>query len=204
MIRKENASVVESLISPRSAVQADRSASESRLALAIRDHLTIAQIAARKGKVDELIAAMRSAYAIDLPQTPRHVEAAGIAAVWAGPEQWLIIAADANARDLERELRPRLAGLASVSDQSDSRTVMRLTGETAVDVLMTGVPIDLHASVFKPDDAAITHAAHIGVMMWRHANGQGYDIACTRSFAASLRDWLLRADARCRSAVSNP
>jgi sarcosine oxidase subunit gamma len=81
---------------------------------------------------------------------------------------------------------------------------MRLTGETAVDVLMTGVPIDLHASVFKPDDAAITHAAHIGVMMWRHANGQGYDIACTRSFAASLRDWLLRADARCRSAVSNP
>lgn len=171
------------------------------LALERRETLTIASLAATKGKKDALAAAIRSTYGADLPQRPGRVESAGVAFVWAGPDQWLAIAERGqNNRDLDVELKAALAGSASVVDLSDGRVVLRISGDRARDVLVKGVPVDLHPRAFRPGDVAITHASHIGVILWQVDEKPTYELAMFRSYADSFAHWLFDSAAEFASA----
>lgn len=163
------------------------------LALEPRDDLTIASFAAGKGRAQALAGVIREAYGVELPRRPERVAARDIAFVWAGPDQWLAVADRGGGRDLELELKPRLAGLASVVDQSDGRAVMRVSGPLARQVLAKGVPIDLHARSFGTNAAAITHASHIGVIIWRLDDAPTFELAMFRSYADSFTHWLTDA-----------
>lgn len=169
------------------------------LAIEMREDLTMASFAAAKGKVDALCAAIRDAYGVDLPRRPQRVAGRGIAFVWAGPDQWLAVADRENGRDLEHELMALLSGLASVVDQSDGRVVVRVSGPMARTVLAKGVPIDLHPRAFGPGSAAITHASHIGVIIWQLDDIPTFEMALFRSYADSFTHWLLDS---ARSTVS--
>ena len=51
------------------------------------------------------------------------------------------------------------------------------------------LPIDLHPRAFRPEDVAVTSAAHIGVIVWRIGGDDGapvFELAAFRSMAASL------------------
>jgi sarcosine oxidase subunit gamma len=163
------------------------------LAIQVREGLTIASFAAAKGKAEALASAIRETYGVELPQHPARVEGRGIAFVWAGPHQWLAVAERANGRDLELELKPRLAGLASVVDQSDGRVIVRVAGPLAAEVLAKGVPIDLHPSSFGANSAAITHASHIGIVLWKLDETPTFEMGMFRSFADSFAHWLLES-----------
>lgn len=156
-----------------------------------REDLTMASFAAVRGKAEALDAALRAAYGIGLPEgVGRRVEGEGIAFAWTGPDQWLAIAPRNAERDLERELKATLAGVASVVDQSDGRVVVRIQGPRARDVFAKGVPIDLHPRVFRPGDVAITHASHIGIILWQLDEAPTYEVALFRSYAESFAHWL--------------
>ncbi len=170
------------------------------LAIERRETLTIASFAASKGKKGALAAAIRATYGADLPQRPGRVESAGVAFVWAGPDQWLAIAERGQNRDLEIELKAALAGLASVVDLSDGRVIVRISGERARDVLAKGVPVDLHPRAFRPGDVAITHASHIGVILWQLDDKPTYEVAMFRSYADSFAHWLFDSAAEFASA----
>jgi sarcosine oxidase subunit gamma len=71
--------------------------------------------------------------------------------------------------------------------------IFRVKGATAADVLGRSMAIDFHDRNFKPGDVAITHAAHLGVTLWRLADGQGYDFACARTYAVDFLNWLCNA-----------
>jgi len=165
------------------------------LNVAAREALTIASIAAAKGKKDALVAAVRAAYGVDLPNGPSRVEGKGVAFVWAGPDQWLAIADRNESRDLEAELKTALTGSASVVDHSDGRVVVRISGARARDVMAKGVPIDLHARAFKPGSVAITHASHIGVILWQLDDTPTYEVAMFRSYVDSFAHWLFESAA---------
>jgi heterotetrameric sarcosine oxidase gamma subunit len=165
------------------------------LALATRETLTMASFAAIRGKDAELREAIRAAYGVELPKGSGRVEGNGIAFVWAGPDQWLAVAEREQNRDLERELKSKLAGIASVVDQSDGRVVVRISGPRAREVLAKGVPIDLHPRVFKPGSVAITHASHIGVILWQTDDAPTYEAALFRSYADSFAHWLFESAA---------
>ena len=45
---------------------------------------------------------------------------------------------------LYRELKAKLSGLASVTDQSHGRVIIRIAGPKARAVLAKGTPVDLH------------------------------------------------------------
>ena len=111
----------------------------------------------------------------------------GDALVWAGPHQWLCMS---EKPDLVPRLAAGLAGLAAVSDQSDARTVLRVSGPRSRDVLAKGCPIDLHPRAFAPGDAALTVIAHIGVHIWQFDAAPTYDVAVFRSMAASFWSWF--------------
>jgi methylglutamate dehydrogenase subunit D len=167
----------------------------ANLSIDVRDHLTIASLAANAGKSGVLKATIRAAYGADLPTTPERIEAKGIAFIWYGPDQWLAVAERDNGRDLETELKKITAGLAAVVDQSDGRAVIRISGPRARDVLAKGMPIDLHPRAFKANGVAITHASHIGVILWQAGPEPTYEIAMFRSFADSFTHWLTDAAA---------
>jgi heterotetrameric sarcosine oxidase gamma subunit len=156
-----------------------------------RDGLTIASVAAASGRLAPLNAAMVASYGTALPSTPSRVALRDdLQAIWSGPDQWLVIADRAQGRDLEAELAPRLQGLASVTDQSDARAVVRISGPAARSLLAKGVGIDLHPRVFPANGAAVTHASHIGVILWLTDDRPTYDVAMFRSFADSFGRWL--------------
>lgn len=163
----------------------------SNLNIDARETLTMASFAAAKGKKDELNAAVRAAYGVDLPKTPSRVEGQGVAFVWAGPEQWLAVADRKEDRDLEIEFKKTFGPLASVVDQSDGRVVVRISGPRAREMLAKGVPVDLDENAFRPGSVAITHASHIGVILWQIDAKPTYEVALFRSYVDSFAHWLL-------------
>lgn len=158
-----------------------------------RSGFPLVSMIARRGRVDALASALAQAYGIDLPMTPRVVEASSLSVIWSGVDRWLVRATED--RDLEGELRARLGDSASFSDQSDGRTILRIGGVAARRVLAKGVPVDLHPRVFKPGDTAVTLCGHFGVQLWQVDDGPAYDLAVFRSLSEDLWHWLVSASA---------
>jgi len=156
--------------------------------------LALASVIARKGKAAALAASAKVAFGLELPTTPRRVENGKIAFLWAGPDQWL--AASREKQDpgkFEKQLAGIFTGSASVAEQSDGRTVIRIAGPRARDVLAKGLPIDLHSRAFRPGDTALTLAAHIGLQIWQVDDAPTYEIAIFRGFARSFWHFLTGA-----------
>jgi heterotetrameric sarcosine oxidase gamma subunit len=77
-----------------------------------------------------------------------------------------------------------------VSDQSDARLVLRLSGPRVRDVLAKGLAIDLHPKAFKPGDVASTPIASIGVQIDMLDAAPTYQLTAPRSMAGSFWSWL--------------
>ena len=181
------------VLKSRSALAAPLSSGRAQVEFEVLEGMTVAHVAARKGKCDELRKRLAAHLGMDAPLTPNVATSGTTAIVWAGPEQWLVLAPATDGRDLERELSGKLAGVASVSDQSDARTIVMVQGPKARATLAKGLPIDLHPRAFPAKSAAITHAAHIGVTIWHPDDDDRFVVACSRSYAASFWHWLLDA-----------
>lgn len=168
----------------------------ANLEIRARDDRTIASIAARRGATNALIGAVQAAYGIALPLTPRLVVADSVTFLWAGVGRWLAMAdAGGGRRDLAAELLPLVAEHASLADESDARAIIAISGGAARDCLAKGFPIDFHPRAFTTGDVAITHAAHIGAMIWQTDAAPSYEIAVPRSYAESFAEWLRHAAA---------
>jgi sarcosine oxidase subunit gamma len=152
----------------------------------------LAAMAARKGRRAALLAAVRCGFGVELPATARRVVGREIAFVGLGPDQWLALQHPAPKEGMEARLRS-LANLAALVDQSHGRTLLRVTGPCAVEALAKGVSVDLHASAFKPGDAAATLIAHMPVHLWQVDDMPTYEFAIARSLAQSFWQWLASA-----------
>lgn len=109
--------------------------------------------------------------------------------LWAGPGKVLL----RSNRDFEAGQMGELATLTPVTDQSDGRAVIRLSGPHAREVLAKGVMVDIHPSVFPPGATIITPVAHIRVQIWRLDDGTGspaFEILVPRSMTGSFGAWL--------------
>lgn len=184
-------------LAARSAFTDLKSTAHDNLSIEVRDDLTIVSLAAGRGKSEALRAAMRDAYGVNLPDTPERVEGSGgVSVIWHGPEQWFVIAErGTGGRDLENELKPIAGSHAAIVDQGDGRAVVRVSGAHVRDVLAKGIGLDLHPKAFKPNGVAITHASHIGIVLWQADTSPAYEIAMFRSFADSFARWLTHSAA---------
>lgn len=163
--------------------------------IAERTGLALASVMARKNKSAELAACVRERFAIELPVTPRRVAGDALYFIWAGPGRWLAAAPGRSPVTFESDMRAALAGLASVTSQSDGRTIIRISGPKAREALAKGVPLDLDPRAFGPGDTAMTVVAHINVHLWQSDAAPVYEFAVFRSFAGSFCEWLLDAAA---------
>jgi sarcosine oxidase subunit gamma len=154
-----------------------------------RTDIALASVIARRGKFDALAAAVDTAYGVTLPKGPRRAANGLLAFAGTGPNQWIASAEGAEASGFAAKLRARIGLFAAVSDQSDARLVLRLSGPRVRDVLAKGVPLDLHPKVFKPGDVATTLVAYIGVQLDR-LDDTTFQLTTPRSTAGSLWSWL--------------
>ncbi|MBV9749421.1 MAG: sarcosine oxidase, gamma subunit [Acetobacteraceae bacterium] len=158
-----------------------------------RTGLALATLSVRKGRGDALSEAVRAGFGAELPKHPRVAHGdGGVAFIWAGPGSWLVLRQN---EDLEPVLRAQLGVHASVTDQSDGRTVLRVEGPYARDLLTKGLPIDLYPRAFAAGDVALSLLAHVGVHLWQLDDAPSYEIAVLSGYARSLLAWMLHSGA---------
>ena len=166
------------------------------VSVAERKGVALATVIARKDRHADLAEACLRTYGIALPSTPSFVAHDGLSFVWSGPGQWLAVAEAGHAligpgtHALASALATTFAGLASVTDQSDARGMLRLSGPRIRDTLAKGLNLDLHDRSFKPGDAAMTWCSLIDVQLWQLDATPAYDLIVARGFAGSLWHWL--------------
>jgi len=163
---------------------------EAGVVIAERRGLGLATVASRKGQTQALKREVASAYGVELPDSSRVVKGPAVSFIGYGPGQWLAVSETLANETLARDLGERLRGLASISDQSGGRTVLRLSGPRARAVLAKGLPIDLHPRAFGPGSAATSTISLMGVLLWQVDDAPTYDLAIFRSVSASFWRWL--------------
>lgn len=190
-------------LAPRSGLEhlisAARPANGPAFSMALREGLALANVLVRKDRNEEFTQRVRSAFALEPASDARRVGNGTISFAGAGPGHWLAMIENTPGHTFETQLRNELAGVAYVSDQSDGRTVIRVSGGRARDVLAKGAPIDLHPRAFAVTDSAVTVISHIGVHLWQVDESPTYELAIFRSYSAAFWRWLLQASAEFRA-----
>lgn len=154
-----------------------------------RDRLNIVRMAARKGRLPELVKRVREQFGVELRGGPVRTEANGLAFIGIGVDTWLV-SAERDPEAMLRSLQTALDDVATVSDQSGGSTVLRLTGPRIREALAKCVAIDLHPREFQPGAAATTIASHIPLTLWRLNDGVDghlvFEVIVQRSLAESF------------------
>jgi methylglutamate dehydrogenase subunit D len=159
----------------------------------LRNDLALASVIARAGKVQALSHRLREGLGLELPLRPRRVVNGAVSVTWAGPEHWLVATESGPPESFEESLRVSLVGLASVTGQSDGRTVVHVSGAMMRRTLAKIIPIDLDPRSFLPGDVALTVASHINVHFWLTDEGAAFEFAVFRSFAPAFIEQLAEA-----------
>lgn len=147
-------------------------------------------------------AAVRGALGFDLPATANTWSGSlGRAAIWLGPDEWLLTAPPGENTTFEGTLRSALRGMHhSVVDLSANRTVIAISGSDARPVLAKGCSLDLHAAAFAAPQSAQTLLAKVQLILQCADAKDAFRLYVRNSFAHYVAEWL--TDAAAESAAS--
>ena len=162
------------------------------------------QVDLRADPADQpLLGRLAAALGIGLPDRPNTVGSApgGVRrALWLGPDEWLIVDADGTAEPILATLLGAFEGAPGAAvDVSANRTMLRLAGPAAREILETGCSIDLHSRAFAPGRCAQTTIARTSAILVEvepgddAGGGPDYRLLVRPSFAGYLASWLLDA-----------
>lgn len=171
----------------------------SAVRISERRGLSLATVMVRNGKLAELAQTVERTFGVTLPAPGHRTGTAALAFAWSAPGQWLASGEQVDSVTFENQLRNSLSSLASISNQSDGRTVISVTGPAAREVLAKGVPIDLHPSAFGPDRTASTTVAHITTHFWQTDETPTFEFVVFRSFAPAFWNFLTESAAEYKS-----
>ena len=119
-------------------------------------------------------------------------EAGGRAALWLGPDEWLLIAEGADPARLAAELAARLgAAPHSLVDVSHRQIGLIVTGARAARALSAGCPLDLDPAALPAGMATRTIFDKAEIVLWRR--GEAFHVEIWRSFAPWLVASLIEA-----------
>jgi sarcosine oxidase subunit gamma len=115
------------------------------------------------------------------------------AALWLGPDEWLLIADGADAADIRAMLESVLEGTAhSLVDISHRQIGLTASGPAAARVLNAGCPLDLDLTAFPVGFATRTLFDKVEIVLWRRAETT-FHVEIWRSFAPYLAGSLAEA-----------
>lgn len=149
-----------------------------------REDLAIVSVAVPLGGQAALVAALKRAYGLAMPEPTRSTAAKDIRAIRTSPDQLMLIfphlAPDANA-----SVQAALKGAAYTTDQTDGWAVLELEGAAVLPALERLCPLDLAATAFPDGAFARTVMEHMGAMILRLAADR-FLLLCASSSAGSF------------------
>jgi sarcosine oxidase, subunit gamma len=115
------------------------------------------------------------------------------AALWLGPDEWLLLAPADGAQSLLSGLESALSGHAcSLVDVSHRQIGLEVAGAHAPLLLAAGCPLDLHPGAFPVGMCTRTLLGKTEIVLWRTAP-EAFRVEVWRSFAAYLSAFLAEA-----------
>jgi sarcosine oxidase subunit gamma len=139
--------------------------------------------------------AVQNALGIDLPVKP--CTSSGndsISVLWLGPDEWLLVTADATDTTLVNALQTSIAQTFSkLTDISSGQTIIRISGDKTPGLLARGCTLDLHPRVFGVGQCAQSAIAKSPALIHRVCDTDQtlvFNIIVRRSFADYLWRWL--------------
>ena len=140
--------------------------------------------------------AVQKALGVALPSEPNSTTGQDdLRVFWLGPDEWWVVT-PGDGPAMADKLRAALAGQkAAVTDVSESRTCIHISGARARDLLSKGCPLDLHPRVFSAGRCAQSLCAKAMITLHQVADdsdggGPAYDVYVLNSFAEYLWLWL--------------
>lgn len=131
-----------------------------------------------------------AALGLDIPRKPNRAATAGErAALWLGPDEWLILAPEAQTAALFASLEVALAGLPhALVDVSHRQTAILLAGPGCAEALNAAVPLELAETAFPVGMATRTIFEKAEIVLWR-TGPERFHLEVWRSFAPYV--WTL-------------
>ena len=129
---------------------------------------------------------------LEVPKANGFTEVEGQSLVWLGRDRYIWLT---EAEDVASE-----NGMYA-TDQSQSKTQLRITGADAKALLARGLQLDLADESFPVGTACTSHINHIGVTVLRLADVDGqpnFEVWVMRGFAVSLMEFLTASAATLR------
>lgn len=129
------------------------------------------------------------AFGVTLPERALSTAEAGDrAALWLGPDEWLLCAPDTAG--LAERLEAALDGEPGcVVDVSHRQIGLDVSGPGAAAALNAGCPLDLDASAFPEGMSTRTVLAKAEIVLWRRGP-ERFHLECWRSFAPYVLTFL--------------
>ena len=143
----------------------------------------------------DVVAPAGAAFGATPPSQPLRAASEGPrAALWMGPDEWLLIAED-DASDVASALEAALASAPhALVDVSQRQCAIEISGPGAVRLLNAGVPLDLDAATFPVGMVVRTLLLKAEVVLWRR-DSERFRLETGRSFAPYVAA-VLTASAR--------
>jgi len=110
---------------------------------------------------------------------------------WMSPDELLLICEYNKAAQTVLALKTALdAEHSLVANVSDARTMFRLEGAGARELIAKGAPVDLSPAAFGPGDLRRSRLGQVAAAFWASENGS-LSLVCFRSVGAFVYDWLV-------------
>jgi sarcosine oxidase subunit gamma len=143
-------------------------------------------------------AACSAAFGAELPVRFGAAQGSGErAALWLGPDEWLLIAEGEEAETIDAALEGELEGVPhSLVDVSHRQVALKISGRGAARALGAGCPLDLRLKSFPVGMATRTLFDKAEIVLWRREEME-FRVEVSRSvspwLAAALAEAALRA-----------
>ncbi len=135
-----------------------------------------------------------AALGFDLPQAPLSATVKdGKAALWLGPDEWMILAAEADLDTLQASLSKKIGEAPhALVDISHRQGAVIIEGAKAEWLLNSGIPIDLHGDAFPFGMVTRTVFQKSPIMIW-HTGPDSFVVEAWGSFLGYVTGLLCEA-----------
>lgn len=151
--------------------------------------VALASFAARLGQEKKAVAALKKALGVAPPAVGKWVEGE-LSAFWTGPDQWMIEAPFDSHETLALDIAKLVAGVASVTEQSDAWTRFDLTGDGVLPVMELLSALNTRA--MAEGDALRGSIHHLGCFILRRGTDH-FSLYGPRASAGSLHHAIVTA-----------
>lgn len=135
--------------------------------------------------------AVKAAVGVAIPDTRTFAETPIGGLGWMSPDELLWVLPYGDAPEAASDLSAALGDSHHmVVNVSDARTVIRVSGQGARELIAKGAPVDMSPAGFAPGDFRRTHIGQLAAAFWMGGDDRTITVVCFRSAGAYLFDWF--------------